>query len=419
MGLACLAGCERVFDTPNPQTAKTPVTLMHYFTSTSVPVIEERARAFSSQSKEYELKVIALHRAAFKYRTLDIVQSEYPPDTFTYWAGARTNAAIPNLVPLDDIWQQAGLNEKLAPRLQRALSYPDGHRYSIPFAQYNVAFFYNKKVFDQYGVKPPTTWAEFLAACDTLKTNGVVPVALGAKGNWPAQFWFDFLMLRTVGLEFREKLMAGQVRYDDPRVLNVFALWGDLIERGYFNQNPNNLKWEGAADLVHAGDAAMTLMPSWLIGYLENKKHGWVSGKDYDFFLFPVIDPSVPYVDAGSVDSLVLPKKNVNMAGAKSVLAYFASAEAQQAFSRVTGAFAPNSQVPETVYSNLQLRLFKVHDQNSHFTFHFDLSTPPVVASLGTAALADFLAFPKAYPRILKELSRDAEEAFKQVDGQK
>lgn len=418
MGLASLAGCDRVANAAKPPIAKTSVTLMHYFTATSVPVIEKQAKVFSQKSTDYELKVIALHRAAFKYRTLDIVQSDYPPDTFTYWAGARTTAAIPNLVPLDDIWQQTGLNEILAPRLQRALSYPDGHRYSIPFAQYNVAFFYNKKVFEKYGVKPPVTWQDFLAVCESFKAQGVVPVALGTKGNWPAQFWFDFLMLRTAGLDFREKLMAGQVRYDDPKVLQVFALWEDLIQRGYFSQNPNNLKWAGAADMVHRGEAAMTLMPSWLIGYFEDKQHRWVSGRDFDFFLFPVINPGVPYVDVGSVDALVLPKKAVNMVGAKSVLAYFASAEAQQAFSKVTGAFAPNSQVSKTVYSDLQLRLFKVHDQSSQFTFHFDLSTPPLVASLGTAALADFLAFPKAYPRILKELSRDAGEAFKQAERQ-
>lgn len=32
---------------------------------------------------------------------------------------------------------------------------------------------------------------------DTLKAKGVVPIALGAKDQWPAQFWFDILLLRT------------------------------------------------------------------------------------------------------------------------------------------------------------------------------------------------------------------------------
>jgi len=412
MGLAALAGCERSSDSSADAPTKTSVTLLHHY----LGAIEMEAGNFTRQSAQYELKVAGLHRVAFKFRTSDIVQSEYPPDIYAYWAGARTAAAVPALEPLDDIWKQERLAEKLSPNLVRALTQENGHRYMIPFIQSHVAFFYNKKVFDANGLKPPATWSEFLAVCDALKARGVVPLALGNKNSWPAQFWFDLLLLRMQPYEFREQLMAGTVRYDDPKVMEVFERWLDLIQRGYFTPDPNDLKWDAAAATVYNGQAGMILMGSWIIGHFQNKVPRWEGGRDFDFFRFPIIDAQLPVVDLGSVDGFVVPKKALNLEGAKKALAFFSTAQAQQRLSSSTGSFAPNRTVPKAFYSEMQNRLAQEHMQSHAYAFHYDLATSPVVSSLGVAAIADFLAFPKAYPRILKELSRDAEEAFKQAE---
>ena len=58
-----------------------------------------------------------------------------------------------------------------------------------------------------------------MAACKTLKGAGVKPFALGSKNRWPAQFWFDYILLRTAGPEYRAKLMAGEASYTDPEVM--------------------------------------------------------------------------------------------------------------------------------------------------------------------------------------------------------
>jgi multiple sugar transport system substrate-binding protein/raffinose/stachyose/melibiose transport system substrate-binding protein len=114
---------------------------------------------------------------------------------------------------------------------------------------------------------------------------GITPIALGAKDKWPAQFWFDLLLLRTAPYEFRQKLMQGSASYNDPPVRAVFARWAQLLKAGYFNARPNDLAWDsGANEQVFSGQAALTLMGTWNIGYFGNDTHKWVEGKDFDFF---------------------------------------------------------------------------------------------------------------------------------------
>lgn len=90
----------------------------------------------------------------------------------------------------------------------------------------------------------------------------MTPIAFGAREKWPAQFWFDYLLLRTAG---------------------------------YFNSNPTQILGDkGAAEDVFKGQAAMTLMGNWIIGYYVDGDHKWQSGEDYDYFAFPIVDEGVP-----------------------------------------------------------------------------------------------------------------------------
>lgn len=417
IALSVLAGCERASESAGNAPVKSAVTFMQFYTAASRDVIHNVAENFTRQSAQHELKVVTIDSVALKLRTQDIVQSEYPPDIYVHWAGAHIDAAAPWLAPLDDIWKREKLEEKYAPNLVQALTNKNGHRYMVPLIQHHVAVFYNKKMFETNGLKPPATWSEFLEVCDALKAKGIVPIALGNKYSWPAQLWFDMLMLRTLPYAFRERLMAGQERYDDPRVVGVFERWFDLVERGYFTPNPNDLKWQEAADTVYRDQAGMILMASWAASYFQNNDHKWVGGKDFDFFRFPIIDAQIPVVGLGAVDGLIVPKNAANVEGAKQVLAHFASAEVQQAFSKVGGTIVPNRDVSKASFSDLQIRLVQEYDQHQLYAFHYDLSTPRDVSNLGLAAMADFLVFPQAYPRILNELGRDADNAFRNTEG--
>ncbi|MBE9608242.1 extracellular solute-binding protein [Chitinilyticum litopenaei] len=412
--LLALAACSRNDDTAVPP-PRSSITFLHYFTDSLSGGIDEMSQGFNNQHPALELKAISLDHEAFKTSIQDTLKTDNPPELYSYWAGARTASIVDELEPLDELWQQAGWDKAFAPSVIKAASEYRGKKYFLPLTQHYIAFFYNKKLFDQLQLQPPKTWEEFLAVCAALKARGITPIALGARDKWPAQFWFDYLLLRTAPYSFRQQLMSGEARFDDPQVRAVFARWKSLIDKGYFNSrpHPNELAWDsGANDMVFRGEAAMTLMGTWNLAYFSNNTHQWQAGKDFDFFPFPQIDPAIPTVALGPIDGIVMPKRAHDKAGAGTALRYLASAEAQRTFSRYSGALAPNLQVPDSAYSDIQRRVRKELERSPVFDFAFDLATPPPVAELGLDAFAEFLAFPDAYPEITRRLADEAAARF-------
>lgn len=160
----------------------------------------------------------------------------------------------------------------------------------------------------------------------------------------------------------------------------------------------------------------MTLMGTWTIGQFENPEHKWSAGEDYDFFPFPVIDRGIPVAALGVIDGLIMPKRGSNPAGAKAALVHMAQIDAQKAFSRGSGALAPNTQVEDSFYSDIQRRVRNEFASSASVAFNFDLATPPSVATLGLDAFSEFLAFPASYPQIARSLAEAAEVHFKSID---
>ncbi len=413
-----LVGCDGNKEKPGDPAPRTAVTLLHYFTGALSGGIAELAQEFNTKNPQHELKSVSLDHEAFKTSIYDTLKSGNPPDLYSYWAGARTASIVDQLEPIDDIWQQSNMDARFPSSLAKAASEYGGKKYLVPITQHYVAFFYNKKVFDTHRLTPPATWDELLTACTTLKTAGVTPIALGARDRWPAQFWFDLLLLRTAPAEFRHDLLTGAARFDDPRVLATFARWKTLIDTGCFNStpHPNDLAWDsGANEMVFRGEAAMTLMGTWTIGHFENPEHQWIAGKDYDFFPFPVIDRNIPLAALGVIDGLIMPKRGANPAGAKAALLHMAQIDSQKTFSRGSGALAPNIQVEDSFYSDIQRRVREEITRSASVAFNFDLAAPPSVANLGLDAFSEFLAFPASYPQIAQALAESTAAHFNAI----
>lgn len=408
--MVVLAGCGMMNNnTLEPGNVKKKVTLLHYFSGTLSGGVQGMVETFNQTNSKYQLVATPLDHEAYKTSIRDTLASPNSPDIYSYWAGARTRSVLDNLESFDNIWKTAGLTDDASKAVAEACTY-EGKKYIIPVTQHYVAFFYNKKVFAAAGVQPPSTWSEFLSVCERLKAKGVTPIALGAKEKWPAQFWFDYLLLHTAGYEYRQQLMAGKISYADAPVRTVFDLWARLIDNGYFNDRPIEISWDsGANEAVYKGEAAMTLMGTWIIGNYSGDSHKWKQGEEYDYFPFPVMDEKMPRYALGPIDGLVLSKQAVQKEGAKEVLAYLASLESLKAMSRGSGAFVPRWVEPE-FYSPLQQRMLKDIDAASHWVFNYDLSTPPEVAAVGLNLFAEFLDFPQQRQHII---TRSAEKIDK------
>ncbi len=395
VGCLLVTGCSdsKAVNSKNIDTKK-KIPLLHYFSGTLSGGLQEMVETFNKNGQNYELVATPLDHEAFKTSIHDTLASPRSPDLYSYWAGARVRSVLDKLEPFDDVWEAAHLTTNVPPSVLEACTY-NQKIYLLPITQHYVAFFYNKKLFAEAKVEPPKTWAEFHEVCEKLKSSGKTPIALGAREKWPAQFWFDYLLLRTAGYEYRQRLMEGKASYSDAPVRRAFDLWAELVKKNYFNSNPLQTSWDtGAGESVFKGDAAMTLMGTWIIGYYGDTNHKWKPGEDYDYFSFPIVDEGMPSYALGPIDGFVLSKNALQKEGAKEALTYLASVDSLKVMSRGSGAFVPHLGVEKDFYSPMQQRMLKDVQQTPRWVFNYDLATPPLVAIAGLTLFSEILEFP-------------------------
>ncbi|GAG49231.1 unnamed protein product, partial [marine sediment metagenome] len=126
-----------------------------------------------------------------------------PPDTFQLHAGLEVETYSPEkyLEPLDDVYAAGGLEDVFPADLLTLLKYK-GHYWGVPvnIHRSNVLW-YDKGVFDKYGLTVPTTFDEFFAVCDKLKAEGIAPYVMGTKDGWEAAHVFEDVLAGSVGAE--------------------------------------------------------------------------------------------------------------------------------------------------------------------------------------------------------------------------
>lgn len=406
---------QKVVETGRPLHNVKQVSFFHYFSGPLSGGLQEMVNIVNSRSPDHRVLAQPLDHEAFKSMIHQTLARGNPPELFSYWAGAKTQELVDKgkLEPLDDLWQTIPLTSRFTTPVTEIASTYNGRKYLLPISQSVVVFFYNRQILTREGQGPPGTWEELLRLAEELRNRGITPFALGAKERWPAQFWFDYLLLlRTAGPAYRQDLMDGRGAYTDPQVQKVYSLWSSLLKKGYFNADANALDWAEATNTVCSGKAAMTLMGSWAIQAFTSAKCGLSEEAGFDFFPFPSIDPGVVKVAVGPVDGIVLTRESANHEFAKTIIGYFSELEAQKKFSTGSGGFSPSSQVPKTFYSPLRQRILAESDSSVQWAFNYDLATAAEIADKGMDSFNELIAFPDQWNKILEHLQFEADKIY-------
>jgi ABC-type glycerol-3-phosphate transport system substrate-binding protein len=386
-----------------PDEQVTQVSLTHYFTGSLSAGIEEVSKELDDrQSGLSELIITPLEHEAFKTAIRLQLESPNPPDLFSYWAGARTDNLYEHqsIAPIDRLFDEIGLRQQFDPPLLERLSY-DGRLYMAPLTVHYVGFFYHLPTFRRLGLDEPATWNQFQTVVSAVRDSGGYPVSLGGVTRWPIQFWFDYPLLRTQGHDFRRELMAGAVPMTDQRVEDSLEPLAGLLSSGAVLPGYLEKDWDEAVLDVAEGRAAMTLMGSWAIGYLNGED--FVYGEDYGFFPFPQMNPDIPPSALGPVDGLLLSAGSANVEAALEVLGRFLTRETQARFAQASGGLAPRLDVDQSIYSPAQQRIQQAIAESRDWAFNFDLATPSEQAEIGLDKLYELLNRPDDLPGVLRE----------------
>lgn len=330
-----------------------------------------------------------------------------PPDIAFWFTGARMRAFTKRdlFEDLSGFLKETKLNEAMKPFIPAVTD--NGKQYMLPTNMTTWGFYYNKQVFEKAGVKPPETWTELMAIAGKLKASGIVPFTIGTRDLWANSLWFDYLDLRTNGLDFHMKLMDGKVSYTDARVKKVFELWADPVKKGYFLENASSYGWQEGIPFLSQGKAAMYLLGPYVRTSLPAEMHANIG-----FFPFPVVAADMPRYEELSVNGVGIPRGAKNKDLAKKFLAFFASKDNNLAFAK-GGAVLPSRidvAITDDPYAAEQFTHAKNAKGSSQF---YDRDTDPDMAQAGMRGFQEFLQQPERADAILERLETTRARIFK------
>jgi raffinose/stachyose/melibiose transport system substrate-binding protein len=162
----------------------------------------------------------------------------------------------------------------------------DGDPYCVPVASVMAAFFYNKDIFKELGLTPPTTQAEFMSVLQAIKSDGkYTPLALTAA---PGDSWVDsFMGLYNIGPNYwhgedgRQGLIDGTKKFTDPDFVEALTVFKSLTP--YMPEGRASVTYSDATQLFALGKAAIFPSGSWDITAVTG-----TSGLDVGVFAPPV-----------------------------------------------------------------------------------------------------------------------------------
>lgn len=167
------------------------------------------------------------------------------------WSGAVT--PISDLVPADEMKHWLSTSENTY----------DGKVWAMPMYLIGIGVGYNKDLFAQAGVTPPSgdrwTWDEFLAACVKLKAAGITPFVGGDKDGYFGAWWFSNLGGQQ--LDSTKDLAAavtGQASFTDPKYTGWYAELEKLVKAGYINDDVMSFDLAQSPRLLSQGKGAMS-----------------------------------------------------------------------------------------------------------------------------------------------------------------
>ena len=355
------------------------------------------------------LNTIAIE--TFRAQLPTYLNSSNPPDVLTWYAGsvARDYASKGFLLDVSDLWTGSGPCAGFSPALKE-LSTADGKQIFVPTNYYWWAVFYRKSAFQQWGVQPPTTWDEFIQVCKTIKSKGVAPLTMGTGSTpWMASGWFDYLDLRINGADFHRELLAGKHSFDGPEVKAVMDHYRQLVE--YIDPKGRSYSWQDAVTPLASKKAGMYLVGTFLTSAMPAD-----AVDDLDFFRVPIIDPSVPVAEEAPTDGYFASAKSRNVSGAKDLLAYLASPQAQQQFIQLSKSpnLPTSSQVDSSTFSPLVQKGLKLLTESKAITQFFNRDSSDELQTTADTALTKFLDKPGDVNKILSDWQASAKKVFGQ-----
>jgi glucose/mannose transport system substrate-binding protein len=274
------------------------------------------------------------------------LQGNEPPDSWQTHVGRELidRYVVPGYSePITELYESEGWSEVMPAGLVEQATW-ESEQYSVPVNVHRGnTLWYNRQILEDNGIEVADTMSveEFVAACDTLQTAGVTPLAFSNQEGFQGSQMFESTLLGVAGPDTYNGLFRGELTWDDEGARQAAETYAQFLD--YVNEDFTALTWDAAINMVIEGRAAFNSMGDWAYGEVVAKNAqdniGWVShpGSAGSFVLV--------------VDSFNLAQGAPNREHALNWLRVLGTKEAQEAFNPLKGSIPARTDVNRDIFS--------------------------------------------------------------------
>ena len=361
--------------------------------------------AFSEANPDIDVTFNVTEHEAYKTEIRNFLAADTGPDIGFWFAGNRMAGFVENglFADVSDVWADNGLADAMASTMP-SITF-DGAQYALPYSYYQWGVYYRPDVYADAGIEVPGSYDDLIAACETMAGMGKSLFTIGTKFKWTAGGWFDYVNMRTNGLQFHTDLMLGKIAYTDDRVRATFDNWARAVNAGCFNEGHQNLSWqEGQAPLIN-GDAGSYLIGNFLVPNVPEETKAAL-----DFYQFPDIDASIARGEDAPTDLIFIPSNAQNMDNAKKFLSFVAQAENLTDINEALQQLSPHADSPASEDRFLAAGAEML--SRSVTAQFFDRDNSPEMAGPAMELLVEFMLDPGEIDGILEDLEALREDVY-------
>ncbi|TDF94843.1 ABC transporter substrate-binding protein [Paenibacillus piri] len=234
----------------------------------------------------------------------------------------------------------------------------DGKTYAVPVGSISTsALYYNKKILEKYGLKPPVTYQDILNTAASLKADNISTVGFGGGTAYMWPMWFFQAFAQTSGNQSVERTfdtLRGKAKFTDADYTAAMKMLERFGKDGIFQPGVNGIDTKGGLAVFSTGKSAMFYGGSWEYpGFL---KAAVDSGGKFDVGIvtFPLMDnnQAKPQATGGSGSALGIysgisaQKESL----AQKFIEFYSSDDIQQQYlTKTNGTFSVNVSVKGTL----------------------------------------------------------------------
>jgi multiple sugar transport system substrate-binding protein len=202
--------------------------------------------------------------------------------------------------------------------------------------------------------------------------------------------------------------MAGKESWEGPKLTEVGEMWRSLLP--HHQSGALGRTWQEAAQSLVQKKTGM-----YLLGMFVGEQFSDADRADLDFFAFPEINPEHKQdaVEA-PIDGFMVSRKGKNPEGAKALMRYLATPEAELTFQKTSPNVIATSDKADTGgYTPLQKKAVELVSTAKHISQFLDRDTRPDFAStVMIPALQTFLNKPDDIAGLLKSIEAQKKTIF-------